>query len=230
MLEESFAADVFAYPATFTEVYCISLIKAMAAGAYPVTSDCGVLADFNRWGESVRYDPTRIDEFVSVYRDALVDVLGRGEPPYRKQMMRVRPGTRSPGRVPPTGQTNSAGRLTRPRRQGAALAGHRRQRIFGQSEHRHHRVGDFVLRVRLDECVPGGPARIPAAQGPGCPADIAAGAVGVSTQRASVVDVGANVGDTAAILASAASARSSSSSRVTTSTSYSWRHAAKIPT
>ena len=73
--------------------------------------------------ERIADDPTRIDEFVSVYRDALVDVLGRGEPPYRKQMMRVRPGTRSPGRVPPLVRRIQQGAHALRWRQGAALAG-----------------------------------------------------------------------------------------------------------
>jgi glycosyltransferase involved in cell wall biosynthesis/Tfp pilus assembly protein PilF len=53
IVEEINKANVFAYPCIFPEVYCISLIKAMAGGAYPVTSDFAVLKDFNQKGTQV---------------------------------------------------------------------------------------------------------------------------------------------------------------------------------
>ena len=88
-MEETFKSGVFAYPCTAWEVYCISLIKAMAAGAYPVTSDFAVLGDFNRWGARVPYDPADVSGFADRYQQALIDALRRPEYPYRNQMMRA---------------------------------------------------------------------------------------------------------------------------------------------
>lgn len=73
--KELFKASIFAYPCWFPEVYCISLIKAQAAGCYPVTSDFAVLKDFNLDGIQVHYDSSKIDKFKEDYKEALIDAL-----------------------------------------------------------------------------------------------------------------------------------------------------------
>jgi hypothetical protein len=87
IVEATFKSDVFAYPCTFWEVYCISLTKAMAGGAYPVTSDFAVLGDFNRWGARVAYDAADVSGFADRYQQALIDALRRSEYPDRSRMM-----------------------------------------------------------------------------------------------------------------------------------------------
>lgn len=51
-------ATIFAYPTDFAEIDCISVKKAQAAGAYPVTSDFGALAESNVFGSKVHSDKT----------------------------------------------------------------------------------------------------------------------------------------------------------------------------
>lgn len=68
-------SGVFAYPSVFPEVYCISLIKAQAAGAYPVTSDYAVLDDYNRAGTKVPLDLKQYDKFKTAYTKALIKQL-----------------------------------------------------------------------------------------------------------------------------------------------------------
>ena len=46
-------ARVFAYPSIFPEICCISLTKAQAGGAIPVTSDFGVFKEKNKFGKMV---------------------------------------------------------------------------------------------------------------------------------------------------------------------------------
>lgn len=68
-------SGIFAYPCWFPEVYCISLIKAQAAGCYPITSDFAVLKDFNTTGVQVHYDPKKLDEFKEAYKKELINAL-----------------------------------------------------------------------------------------------------------------------------------------------------------
>jgi len=70
--QELFKTQIFAYPCIFPEVYCISLIKAMAAGCYPVTSNFAVLKDFNIFGTRVKYDPEDIEKFKQEYTKKLI--------------------------------------------------------------------------------------------------------------------------------------------------------------
>jgi len=52
-------ARVFAYPSVFPEICCISLTKAQAGGAMPVTSDFGVFKEKNKWGKMVPVETTQ---------------------------------------------------------------------------------------------------------------------------------------------------------------------------
>lgn len=69
------SAGVFAYPCIFPEVYCISLIKAQAAGCYPVTSDFAVLDEYNRYGMRVPLDTKKYEEFREQYAAMLIVAL-----------------------------------------------------------------------------------------------------------------------------------------------------------
>lgn len=89
IIKEIFKADVFAYPCTFPEVYCITLIKAMAGGAYPVTSDFSVVKDFNTYGPQVHYDKTKYEAFKKAYAKQLIESLKADWPESsRSEMMR----------------------------------------------------------------------------------------------------------------------------------------------
>ncbi len=54
-------ANVLAYPSQFAEIDCISVKKAQACGAIPVTSDFGAFAESNRYGVKVKSDRTKED-------------------------------------------------------------------------------------------------------------------------------------------------------------------------
>lgn len=47
LIEEELKAEIFTYPCTYEELFCISCAEAQYAGAYPITSDCGALATTN---------------------------------------------------------------------------------------------------------------------------------------------------------------------------------------
>lgn len=75
--KELFKSGIFAYPCIFPEVYCISIIKAQAAGCYPVTSDYAVLKAYNVTGKKVHYEPdtSKLDEFKEQYKQTLISAL-----------------------------------------------------------------------------------------------------------------------------------------------------------
>lgn len=50
-------AGVFCYPTAFYEIDCISLRKAIAGGAWPVTSDFAALNETGVWGDKIHVDP-----------------------------------------------------------------------------------------------------------------------------------------------------------------------------
>lgn len=66
------SAGVFAYPCTFPEVYCISAIKAQAAGCDAVTSDFAVLDEYNELGCKVHLDTKDYQKFKDDYTEALI--------------------------------------------------------------------------------------------------------------------------------------------------------------
>lgn len=73
--KEIFSSGILAYPCTFPEVYCATLIKAMAGGCYPITSDFAVMKDFNKWGKQVHLDKTNYEAFKKEYTGQLIHAL-----------------------------------------------------------------------------------------------------------------------------------------------------------
>lgn len=69
------SAGVFSYPCVFPEVYCISLIKAQAAGTYPLTSDFAVLDEYNTVGKRVHLEIKDHATFKDEYKYALIKTL-----------------------------------------------------------------------------------------------------------------------------------------------------------
>lgn len=69
-------SGIFAYPCVFPEVYCISYVKALMAGCYPVTSDFAALEHYAKYGgEQVHYDPKDPDKFINEYKKTLIKAL-----------------------------------------------------------------------------------------------------------------------------------------------------------
>jgi glycosyltransferase involved in cell wall biosynthesis len=56
LVEEELKAELFVYPSTFNEQFCISASEAEVAGAYPITSDFGALPTTNM-GTVIKGDP-----------------------------------------------------------------------------------------------------------------------------------------------------------------------------
>lgn len=76
IIEEIKKADIFCYPCIFNEVYCISYVKAMAGGAYPVSSDYAELITYHDdGGVQVHYDEGFVDAFAKEYTKKLIEVL-----------------------------------------------------------------------------------------------------------------------------------------------------------
>jgi len=91
IIEELKTADVFAYPCVFNEVYCISYVKALAAGAYPVSSDYAELVAYkDNGGVQVHLDDTKLDEFAKNYTKQLIKTLKAGvKEDERKSMSKI---------------------------------------------------------------------------------------------------------------------------------------------
>ena len=53
------SANVFLYPTEFAEIDCISLTKAQAAGAYPVSTDFAALGGKTKYGDFTHSDKTK---------------------------------------------------------------------------------------------------------------------------------------------------------------------------
>lgn len=69
-------ADVFAYPCIFNEVYCISYVKAMAGGAWPVSTNYAELASYkDDGGVQVDYEPGQLETMMPKYIEALIATL-----------------------------------------------------------------------------------------------------------------------------------------------------------
>lgn len=78
--EEIAKADIFAYPCIFPEVYAISYVKALAGGAYPVSTDSAELAHYKDYGGvQVHYEPGKAAEMIDEYINTLINVL-KNEP------------------------------------------------------------------------------------------------------------------------------------------------------
>lgn len=46
-------ASIFAYPSTFAEIFCISVLKAQGAGAIPITTDFAAFKEINKFGTQI---------------------------------------------------------------------------------------------------------------------------------------------------------------------------------
>lgn len=76
IIHEIMTADIFAYPCIFPEVYCISYIKAISGGAYPVTSDYAELEHYKKHGGiQAHYEQGKFTEFVDEYIAKLIKAL-----------------------------------------------------------------------------------------------------------------------------------------------------------
>lgn len=84
--QEIFKSGIFAYPCVFPEVNCISIQKAMAGGAIPVTSDFAVLKDYKKWGVQVHIDEDT-EAFKKKYLKKLIDVLKHPELQESREIM-----------------------------------------------------------------------------------------------------------------------------------------------
>jgi glycosyltransferase involved in cell wall biosynthesis len=79
IIEELQTADLLAYPSIFPEVYCITYVKALAAGCLPVSSDYAQLGYYDQ-GIQIHYDQGELHPFVDNYTDELIKTLKRGVP------------------------------------------------------------------------------------------------------------------------------------------------------
>ncbi len=52
-------ASILAYPSTFAEIFCISLLKAQAAGCIPITTDFGAFKEVNKFGVQIHTKITK---------------------------------------------------------------------------------------------------------------------------------------------------------------------------
>lgn len=72
LAEEISNIDIFCYPNTFPETFCISLIQAMACGCYVITSNLGALSEISHSSKGVKLinlTNNYIDDFVESYKD-----------------------------------------------------------------------------------------------------------------------------------------------------------------
>jgi predicted O-linked N-acetylglucosamine transferase (SPINDLY family)/glycosyltransferase involved in cell wall biosynthesis len=61
-------ANIFAYPSEFTEIDCISLSKAMAAGAIPVTTDFAAMGEKSQHGGVFIHSKKTKDDWIQPYQ------------------------------------------------------------------------------------------------------------------------------------------------------------------
>jgi glycosyltransferase involved in cell wall biosynthesis len=76
-IEELCKADVFIYPSTYQELFCISCSEAQWAGAYPITSSTGALSTTNM-GTVIDLHPDTSDG-IKQYVDKTVELLSNRE-------------------------------------------------------------------------------------------------------------------------------------------------------
>lgn len=57
------STQVWAYPTEFTEIHCITALKAQEAGCYPVTTNVGALAETVQSGDKIRTKKIYSDEY-----------------------------------------------------------------------------------------------------------------------------------------------------------------------
>jgi tetratricopeptide (TPR) repeat protein len=71
---EMLTSDVWAYPTLFPEIYCITAVKAQAAGAYPVVSKTAALAEMVQFGDTMdikEWNKKEKEEYTKLLIDAL---------------------------------------------------------------------------------------------------------------------------------------------------------------
>lgn len=68
--------QVWAYPTEFTEIHCITALKAQEAGCYPVVTNVGALAETVQCGDKIRTRRIYSDEFKQgQFIDKVVEAL-----------------------------------------------------------------------------------------------------------------------------------------------------------
>lgn len=98
LIEEELKAEIFTYPCTYEELFCISCAEAQYAGAYPITSDAGALATTNMGliipGNPKEYEwMDRFVEKVTHYLTHRDDLLMQNEVVHQKAHNRFHPET-----------------------------------------------------------------------------------------------------------------------------------------
>ncbi len=84
IVQKMFGSGVWAYPCPFPEIYCITAIKAQAAGCVPVSTDFAALDETVQFGTKLHIPNDgavgRADkEFLDKYKAALIDMLQHPE-------------------------------------------------------------------------------------------------------------------------------------------------------
>lgn len=84
LVNKMFEAGIWAYPTPFPEVYCITAVKAQAAGCVPVCTDFAALDEMVNYGVKVHIpNDHRVGnatpEFLEEYKAALIDMLQHPE-------------------------------------------------------------------------------------------------------------------------------------------------------
>jgi glycosyltransferase involved in cell wall biosynthesis len=74
IVEESFKADIWAYPTLFPEIFCITAIKCQAAGAYPVVNNFAALKETCKFGDKVEFEEWS-EEVQKEYTELLIATL-----------------------------------------------------------------------------------------------------------------------------------------------------------
>lgn len=88
IVKEIATADIFAYPCIFNEVYAISYVKAMAGGAWPVSTDFAELQHYKKdGGIQVHYEMGKADKMISKYIDTLTKTLKEGVSETKREAM-----------------------------------------------------------------------------------------------------------------------------------------------
>lgn len=81
LAREMLEAEVWAYPTWWPETFCITAIKAQAAGAIPVVIPSGSVREMVQWGWKHFYSATEQNHqeipsvYVDIWKDALIQVL-----------------------------------------------------------------------------------------------------------------------------------------------------------
>ena len=88
LVEEELKAELFVYPCTFDEQFCISCSEAQIAGAYPITSDFGALPTTNM-GYVLKGDP-RNSEWRDGFIKSVVNLLQSANKKVAQQLVQTK--------------------------------------------------------------------------------------------------------------------------------------------